>query len=49
LDKCADDITYIRNGCIVYTGDMEHFTCGESLENVILKYEKEAFHEKLNL
>ena len=49
LDKCADEITYIRNGCIVYTGDIEHFTCGETLENVILGYEKEAFHEKLNL
>ena len=49
LDKCADEITYIRNGCIVYTGDIENFTCGETLENVILGYEKEAFHEKLNL
>ena len=49
LDKCADEITYIRNGSIVYTGDIEHFTRGETLENVILGYEKEAFHEKLNL
>ena len=49
LDKCADEITYIRNGSIVYTGDIEHFTQGETLENVILGYEKEAFHEKFNL
>jgi len=49
LDKCADEITYIRNGSIVYTGNIEHFTQGETLENVILGYEKEAFHEKFNL
>ena len=49
LDKCADEITYIRNGNIVYTGGIEHFTGGKTLDDVILGYEKEAFHEKLNL
>lgn len=49
LDKCADEITYIRNGRIVYTGNVEDFTGGETLENVIIKYEKEAFHEKLTV
>jgi len=47
LDKCADDITYIRDGRIIYTGSIESFTQGESLEAVMLKHEKEAFHEKL--
>lgn len=49
LDKCADEITYIRNGCIIYTGNIDDFTSGETLENVIIKYEKEIFHEKLAL
>lgn len=49
LDKCADDITYIRNGRIVYTGSVEGFACGEKLEDVMLRHEKEAFHEKFAL
>lgn len=49
LDKCADDITYIRDGRIVYTGNIEGFTCGEKLEDVMLAYEKEAFRERFNL
>ena len=49
LDKCADDITYIRDGRIVYTGSIEKFTCGEKLEDVMLKYEKEAFRERFTL
>jgi ABC-2 type transport system ATP-binding protein len=49
LEKCADDITYIRNGQIVYTGSMETFTEGSSLEDVMIGYEKEAFHEKFTV
>ncbi len=47
LEKCADEITYIRNGEIIYTGSVSGFA-GEmvSLENAIIQYEKEAFHEK---
>lgn len=46
LDKCADDITYIRDGEIVYTGSLQNFTQGCSLEEVMLSHEKEALHEK---
>ncbi len=49
LDKCADDITYIRNGKIVYTGSIEGFIMGENIEEVMIRYEKEAFNEKLAL
>lgn len=49
LDQCADDITYIRDGRIVYTGSMAGFTRGETLEEVMLRQEKEAFHEKFAL
>lgn len=49
LEKCADDITYIRDGKIIYTGKLEEFTHGEKLEDVMIRYEKEAFHEKLDL
>lgn len=48
LDKCADEITYIRDGQIVYTGSLTGFTEGGSLENVMMRYEKEAFHEKFD-
>ena len=48
LDKCADEITYIRNGRIVYTGELAGFTKGGSLEAVMLRYEKEALHEKFD-
>lgn len=49
LEKCADDITYIREGRIVYTGSLGGFTEGKPLEEVMIGYEKEAFHEKLAL
>jgi len=45
LDKCADDITYIRDGQIIYTGSLQGFAKGERLEDVMRRYEKEAFHE----
>lgn len=49
LDKVADDITYIREGSIVYTGDIREFAKGENLEDVMVKYEKEHFREKFAL
>lgn len=45
LDKCADDITYIREGRIVYTGSKADFGSG-SLEETMLECEREALHEK---
>lgn len=47
LEKCADDITYIRNGKVIYTGGIADFT-GEdkTLENVMIEHEREAFYEK---
>ena len=49
LDKCADDLTYIRNGQIVYTGSFSDFVGSEKLEDVIIKHEREAFYEKTAL
>lgn len=49
LDQCADDITYIREGKIVYTGKMAGFTCGKTLEEVMITYEKEVFYETFAL
>lgn len=49
LDQCADDITYIRDGQIIYTGSLEGFTGGETLEEVMIRQEKEAFHEKFTI
>lgn len=54
LDKCADDITYIRNGQIIYTGRTNDFIrtyeekgAGKNLEEIMLYNEKEALHEKI--
>lgn len=49
LDKCADDITYIREGRILYTGSIAGYTRGEKLEDVMLRQEKEALREKFTL
>lgn len=49
LDKCADAITYIRDGQVVYTGSVDGFTRGEGLEDAMIRREKEAFCEKLAL
>ena len=49
LDKCADDITYIREGRILYTGSIAGYTQGENLEDVMLRQEKEALREKFTL
>lgn len=47
LEKCADEITYIRNGKLIYTGHILGFA-GEqvSLEDAMVQYEKEGLHEK---
>ena len=54
LEKCADDITYIREGRVLYTGSMEAFIAkeqqtgrGNTLEDIMVSYEKEALHEKI--
>lgn len=49
LDKCADDITYIRDGQVLYSGNLQEFAKGRKLEDVMLQYEKETFYEKFDL
>ena len=49
LEKCADDITYIRDGRVIYSGSVCGFTQGEKLEDVMISHEKEAFNEKFAL
>ncbi len=49
LEKCADDIVYIAKGRIVADLPMEEFSerygrAGESLEDTVLRMEKEASH-----
>lgn len=47
LEKCADDITYIRNGKVIYTGSIAGFTGrNKTLEGVMIEHEREALHEK---
>ena len=42
LDKCADSITYIKQGSILYTGKTEEI--GMTLDDFMLKNEKEEIH-----
>ena len=49
IEHCADTITYIRQGRVVYTGELASFTQGENLEQVMLHYESEALHEAFAL
>lgn len=47
LEKCADDITYIRNGKVIHTGSIVDFAGeGKTLEDVMIEHEREAFYEK---
>ncbi len=53
LDKCADDISYIREGRLIYSGSMENLlktaeekAWGNSLEEIMLHHEREVYHEK---
>ncbi len=48
LEQCADDITYIRDGRIVYSGDIKEFAGNETLEKVMLGHEKEVFRERFD-
>lgn len=54
LEKCADDITYIKHGRIIYTGTMADLISsasergeGNTLEEIMVQSEKEDLHEKL--
>ena len=51
LEKCADSIVYIRNGQIVLSDTKQGFCeqlgkAGETLEQTMLRLEKEAHHEE---
>ena len=53
LDKCADFITYIKNGKLIASKKTEDFVSehrergkGSNLEEIMLRYEKEDYHEK---
>ena len=55
LDKCADAITYIRKGKLEFTGPMDQYIrqcreqgIGSNLEEIMVHFEKEALHEKLD-
>ena len=54
LDKCADAITYIKQGQLVASEPLSDFLAahrargeGNNLEEIMLHYEKEDFREKL--
>ena len=49
LEQCADDITYIRDGKIVYSGDIKEFIGNKTLEKVMLEHEKEVFRESFDI
>lgn len=54
IEKCADDITYIASGRLIASEPMDDFMKknnteghGNSLEDIMVYYEKEALYEKL--
>lgn len=54
LEKCADDITYIAKGRLIASEPMAEFMDknsksghGDSLEDIMVYYEKESLYEKL--
>ena len=54
LEKCADNLLYIRNGRLISSGTKQDFSAalgnpGETLEETILRLEKEARHENAAL
>ena len=54
LEKCADDIVYIQNGKIVLAESYENFCAalgenGETLEQIMLRLEKEARYAEITL
>ena len=50
LEKCADDITYLARGKQIASQPLDAFLSahgGQSLEEIMVQYEKESLHEKL--
>ena len=54
LDKCADHITYIREGKILTTGKMSDYLAdcsskgyGTTLEQIMIHYEREGLYERI--
>ena len=50
LEKCADDITYLARGKQIASQPLDAFLSahgGQSLEDIMVQYEKESLHEKL--
>lgn len=54
LEKCADAITYIKQGQLVSTGRLDAFMeeqrrlgMGDDIEEIMVRHEKEDFREKL--
>ena len=50
LEKCADDITYLKQGKQVASMPLQSFLLqhgGASLEEIMVQYEKESLYEKL--
>ena len=53
LDKCADDICYIREGKLIFSGSKDDLlqlarkeNRGSDLEEIMLSYEREVYREK---
>lgn len=53
LDKCADDICYIREGKLLFSGSKDELlqqaakeNRGNDLEEIMLSYEREVYREK---
>ena len=56
LDKCSDDITYIRKGKMEFSGPMDEYIkkcmeqgIGTNLEEIMIHFEKEDLYEKFNV
>ena len=54
LEKCADDITYIAQGKLIASKPLDEFMSenaqaghGDTLEEIMVHYEKESLYEKL--
>ena len=54
LEKCADDVVYLAGGRCLAAGELKAFLAksrsegrGETLEDVMVSYEKESLYEKL--
>ena len=50
LEKCADDITYIAKGRCIASRPLAAFLQehpGNTLEEIMVQYEKESLYEKL--